>query len=200
MATRNTIACALGCFALCLTSSASADFNSCSNEQINTIIAAASTAQFQFLAAGRDLDNIRSGGESGRFEEWFGPATTERVDTVESVLYAAWQGGMTNANYYCGPTLGCLDPTAVAWTEHASALAEHPTYGVYLCGPFWTLSNVDQAGILIHEYTHLYGTRDFTNAELNLASEYEDIARAVAANDPDAAVTIAYNYGFYCSE
>lgn len=180
--------------------SAQGGYRNCDDGQVNTIVAAAYTAQLRLIGAGQDLANIRNGGDASHFETWFGPASSEHVDHVESVLYAAWQGGMSNATYLCGPSFGCADPTAVAWSEHGSALGDDPTYGVYICDPFWSLSNIDQADALIHEYTHLYGTRDFTKDEESLADNYKDVAKDIAQSDPDAAITIAYNYGYYCTE
>jgi hypothetical protein len=184
------------------TASADVVYRDCDDDgRINTLLAAASTAQFRLLQAGADLANIRDGGDASRFETWFGPATSEHVDDVEAVLNAAWQGGMPNAHYVCdGNTLGCLGPTSNAWSTHGSALGNDPNYAVYICDSFWDLSNIDQADALIHELTHLYGTRDFTDPELTLGKTYQDVARAVAQRDPDAAVSIAYNLGYYCTE
>jgi hypothetical protein len=180
--------------------SAQGGYRNCDDDRINTIVAAAYTAQLRLMGAGQDLANIRNGGDASRFETWFGPATSEHVDDVQAVLYAAWQGGMANATYLCGQSLGCSDPSAIAWSEHGSALGDSPTYGVYICDPFWDLGNIDQADALIHEYTHLYGTRDFTAEENTLGNTWQDVAKAVAQRDPDAAISIAYNFGFYCTE
>jgi hypothetical protein len=189
-----------GSLLVATSASAQGGYRNCDDNRINTIVAAAYTAQLRLMGAGQDLANIHNGGDASRFETWFGPATSGRVDEVEAMLYAAWQGGMANATYLCGDSLGCSDGNAIAWSEHGAALGDSPSYGVYICDPFWDLSNIDQADALIHEYTHLYGTRDFTAEEVTLGNTWQDVAKTVAERDPDAAITIAYNYGFYCTE
>jgi hypothetical protein len=193
---RISVVCALPWLMLLLGSTARAEYRNCSEEQINTLAYAGVYAGLRLIGAGRDITSIRQGGDTSHFETYFGPATGERVDGVESVLLAAYSGGLSNADYVCGFSLGCLDPSVLMWTEHASALAPSPSWGIYVCDLYFAHPEV-QVGTLIHELTHLYGTSDISADEGQLAPSYREIARVIAANNPDRAVQLAINYEYY---
>jgi hypothetical protein len=187
---------ALPLLTLMLGSTARAEYRNCSEDQINTLAMTDVYAGLALIGAGQDLASVRRGEDASRFETWFGTASDDSLDAVESVLSAAYNGGLSNANYICGLSSGCGEPGALMWTEHGSALGRDPSWGVYVCDLFFERRD-RQVGSLVHELTHLYGTSDTSTSEDQLASSYPEIAQRIAASDPGRAIKLAINYEYY---
>lgn len=182
-------------------SASAQSYNSCTEYQVNKIAGAAAVAESLYMAADDELASIDQGGDSSRFEEYFGPATSDRVETVRAMLYASWWGAMGNAAYHCGPTFGCqADPSAYAWSDLGGALGDQKTYGVYFCEPFWDddWDVYDAATTLMHEYVHLYSyATDPTPEEGSAAGGYDQWCRDLAESDPDATLGQPYCYQYF---
>jgi hypothetical protein len=181
------------------TSTAAASFTNCDDGQINTITGAVLSIGPWLGATQQDLQRMREGGDSSRFEYWFGPVTEDKLSYLEALLYAVYAGAIENAHHICPPTFYCRSTNDVAWTEHGSALADSPTYGVYVCETFFGVTLEQQAAGLLHEYTHLYGAEDFTDDEKGDSGDWQEVARRLAVNNPDHAIQVAYNIQFYVS-
>jgi hypothetical protein len=167
----------------------------CDQQQLDTLSSALLVAGFKFIGAGNDIANIRQGGDTSRFEYWFGPASDDRVNHVEEILMQAYYGPLADATYVCTPTLFCLDPTIAAWVDHGSKV-----HTVHLCPVYFTSSFDEvQVGTLVHEFTHFYNTRDLEANEVNGATN-ADVAHNFATANPDGAIDAAINYEYYVTD
>jgi hypothetical protein len=183
---------------LLASSPAAAENIHCDSDRTTDIAAANLVIGAWLKAAQQELRGIRDGGDSTRFEHWFGPVTEDKLSFVDTLLYAVFSDAVPKAGYVCGPSYGCSSPDVYAWTEHGSALKDPPNYGVYVCDTWFDNEGpTEKASTLFHEYTHLYGTNDLSAADTVGSNDWEEAAHNYALNNPDQAVESAYNVEFF---
>jgi peptidyl-Lys metalloendopeptidase len=114
-----------------------------------------------------------------RYNTWFGWANEYRWGVVagryQNIAYAL--------DYR---DVDCSTCTNNDW--NAYVYADSP-YKIYVCPPFWGQSRTGQAGTIIHELSHFYGTADIVYGE----SACQDLA----TNDPISARSNAANYRYF---
>jgi hypothetical protein len=182
----------------------------CDDTQKGVISAAQYYTGMQLLGAGDYIGTMKSGGDSTRFEYYFGSTDSAIVDRVEQTLYGVWQG-IDDVTYNCS----CTEIDANAYVR-----PNDPKFQIFVCPPYFGAFAAGdmQMTTLIHEISHFLGTRDCTKPLSNGAccSDVDQpagctgpdpvtgnspaAAHRLAMNDPDTASHNAYNIALFVTE
>lgn len=175
-------------------------FDSCDEDQQEYIKQATTTAALFLLSAHSDLDAARNGGDTSRFERWFGPYSEESAEIVERRLNGV-QEQLYDINYDCGCNLtqdvidgGGTEDNTVAWS-----VQNDPDLQVHLCHPFFDGDFEELAvGGIIHELTHLGGTWDWTyRCPADKDESFDSVAAAKELVGTGFAESNALNLQYY---
>jgi hypothetical protein len=106
------------------------------------------------LFAQEDLDNVLLGGDTSRFDYWFGGHDPHYVAIVATAFdkMIPW---LSEVEFQCG----CpgAPPGTIALATHGN-----PSKPVHLCEPALTWDFVEfGVGAILHEFSHLAGTDDW---------------------------------------
>src|ERR1700758_1713392 len=80
---------------------ADSSFTNCDDDQVDTIDAAMLSVGPWLAPTQDELKSIREGGDSSRFEYWFGPVSDDKLSYLEALLHAVYVGAIANAHYLC---------------------------------------------------------------------------------------------------
>jgi peptidyl-Lys metalloendopeptidase len=167
----------------------STSFSSCSASQQSTLGTVRSSASTYAIES---LGYFNLGSKGLRYITWFGVYDPTRYNTVKS-NYSAISSAMDTAgiNFDCSDLNDSLNGYYCDANTVAYVFPDWP-YHVYLCSYFWyypVTGDFSQAGIIIHEMSHFYGTDDH---------EYGRYwSQNLAINNPNYAITNADNYRYF---
>lgn len=137
-----------------------------------------------------------------RYRTWFGLYDASRYSSV-SLRYESISGAARGTVKFnctgsgsCGGVPAACDPGDYAFTCGGGA-----NQTIWLCGGFWrapAMGRDSQAGTLVHELSHWFGTRDFAYT----CPRCQDLASrdpATAVRNADNTEYFAENFGLQCN-
>lgn len=154
-------------------------------------------------AAGKNLKD---------YERWFGtfsrPNLT-RVTEVVALMDYALNSGRIHFTYNegCGATTNAaaFQPTHGWKTSKLKETLSGGTFKITMCPRFFgamsqsSVTEQSRTETFIHELSHIVGnTEDEVHPDWNATAYGRNLARDLADNHPNLAVSNAENYGFYC--
>ena len=167
----------------------STSFSSCSAPQQSTLGTVRSSAS---TYATESLSYFNLGSKGLRYVTWFGVYDPTRYNTVKS-NYSAISSAMDTAgiNFDCSDL---NDPRNGYYCDANTVAYVFPDwpYEIYLCSYFWyypVTGDFSQAGVIIHEMSHFYGTKDWDYGRPG--------SQSLASNIPSEAITNADNYRYF---
>jgi hypothetical protein len=128
------------------------DTEGCNDDQIHTIEQAQGYAAFSLITVMNDLGSIANGGDTSRFDYWFGAHGDFELSTVNATFEQIIEYFNT-ATYVCG----CPGepPSVIAQTTIGD-----PARKIRLCDAYFQGDYEEvQVGALFHEASHLAGTQ-----------------------------------------
>ena len=162
-------------------------FDSCSASRQQVLNSALSAAENIAITARNDLAATPTASRSGaqRYGEWFGPATTNRWNTIQNHFNKIADATSNRTiNFDCS----CND------NFFAYVFSDQP-YDVYLCSVFWlvpTTGTDSKAGTIIHELSHftvVANTDDHVYGQSG--------ARSLANSNPSQAIFNADSHEYF---
>ncbi len=176
----------------------SSAFSNCTGDQVAIILRAEQIAEYTLpIALGTDPDGrSQVASDSKYYAEWFGAHTTSRANKVdnklEKIANRLTEGLGSGEVYKCHDDNNFCDG-AYAWAI-PDALGGNR---VHLCQSFFNQSDIgfdSRPGILIHEFTHLYG------ALVGHHAAWVPGAHALALSDPNKAVKNPDSYEYFIED
>lgn len=164
--------------------------DACNAEQASRIRAMADLALDYILDAQADLASVRSGGDTTRFDYWFGGHDPQMVAVVSKAFdrMVPW---LSEVELQCG----C--PGAPPGTI-AFATQNHPSKPVHLCEPALTWDYIEfGVGAILHEFSHLAGTQDWFRCSKRGSFEWPDELHDSAVAARPFATNSAENFRLY---
>jgi len=138
-----------------------------------------------------DNANVNINANPERYATWFGERTGDRVDQVRGVyqdILSRMRG--IRFTYKCNSDDQCGGDVIASTSKGSST--------IYLCAQFWNLDpsgSESQVGCLVHEHSHASGgTIDIPKDGGGLGPQYY---RDLASENPNQAVSCAYNFEYY---
>jgi peptidyl-Lys metalloendopeptidase len=165
-------------------------FSSCNISQqstLNTVRSSASTY------ASESLGYFNSGSKGLRYVTWFGLYDPTLYNTVKS-NYSAISSAIDTAGIHFDCS-SLNDPPNGYYCDANTVAYVFPSwpYDIYLCSSYWSFpvtGNFSEAGVVIHEMSHFYGTNDWAYGRSG--------SQSLASNiPPNKAITNADNYRYF---
>ncbi len=155
-------------------------FTSCGSSQQSALLAARTNAS---TYAARSLLYLSDGILDPQYTTWFGLYNSSRYTTVKN-HFNSISSAMDTAsiNFDCS----CTDPSTYSYVYPSLP------YNIYMCGAYWVAPSTgtdSQAGVLIHEMSHFFGTDDYVYGQSD--------AQSLAISNPGSAIWNADNHEYF---
>lgn len=165
----------------------------CSDDQIQVIEQALKESTFYAMSVNDDLGKVANGGDTSRFDYWFGSHDDHELKTV-NYIFAGLLEYFDVATFVCGcPGAG---PTIIG-----STLPSDPELKIHLCDAYFKGDFEEvQVGALFHEGSHLVGTQDYIGGNCVEGDPYgwpETIHQDAQGSGASIAVENAESYRLY---
>jgi hypothetical protein len=167
----------------------------CSEHDIGVIQAAQVQAGLMLLTTGGYLADLRAGGDTARFDFWYGAHSSEQLDFVENIATQVYYV-MDQVTYDCDCDTGESERLAYVRTSD-------PRFHLRMCPLFFSSSDFidEQVATIVHEFSHFFGTRDCMDPNIVLPCGSSDPvpfgaqgAHDFAVSDPYTSSWNAYNF------
>lgn len=146
------------------------------------------------LTSGGYLADLRDGGDSARFDYWFGKHDPSLIDRVENTLAKVYYA-IDDLTFDCDCPPDEVD-IEVTWAFRRSS---DPDDHLRLCPLFFNTHDTGElAGTFVHEISHLFGTQDCMNPIPLCPKDAPvpwnaELAHDFAQRDPVTSTNNAYN-------
>jgi hypothetical protein len=169
----------------------------CSDDQVSLIAATQVWAGLMLLTTGSYLTDLRDGGDSARFDYWYGTHREDQINYVENLGGNVYQ-------VIDDTTFNCECTAEEDATRYGFVRPGDPPYHLRFCKPFFDATDFvgENVSTFVHELSHFFGTRDCMDPNIFLQCPLDadttpntaEKAHAFAVSDPSTATFNAYNW------
>jgi hypothetical protein len=175
----------------------------CSDDQTSLIAGTQVWAGLMLLTTGSYIADLRDGGDSARFDYWYGSHSEVQINYVGNLAAHVYQV-LDVATFNCE----CTEEEDA--TRYGFVRPDDPPYHLRFCKPFFESTDFvgENVSTFVHELSHFFGTRDCMDPNLlfqcpldaDMTPNSAEKAHAFAVSDPNTSTFNAYNWEHFVTD
>jgi hypothetical protein len=175
----------------------------CTDYQTSLIAGTQVWAGLMLLTTGSYLGDLRAGGDSARFDYWYGSHSDVQINYVDNLAAHVY-------NVMDDTTFNCECTEEEDRTRYGFVRPDDPPNHLRFCKLFFDATDFvgDNVTTFVHELSHFFGTRDCMDPNLlfqcpldaDMTPNSAEKAHAFAVSDPNTSTFNAYNWEHFVTD